>query len=68
MPLRWKMPIYLYTGEIRLTVICVSYKQTLVAFVVICDLQMQITVIINNYDRNQLGLITQDTLVLPVYY
>lgn len=62
------MPIYLYTGEIRLTVTCVSYKQTLVAFVVICDLQMQITVIINNYDRNQLGFITQDTLVLPVYY
>lgn len=33
-----------------------------------CDLEMQITVIINNYDHDQLEFITQDTQVLAVYY
>jgi len=62
------MPLYLYTDEIRLTAIRILNKQTLVALVVRCDLEMQITVIINKYDHDQLGFITQDTLVLAVYY
>lgn len=68
MAAHWKMPIHLYTAKIRLTVIRILYKQTLVAFVVSCDLEMQITVIINNYDHDQLEFITQDTQVLAVYY
>lgn len=68
MAAHWKMPIHLYTANIRLTVICILYKQTLVAFAVSCDLEMQITVIINNYDHDQLEFITQDTQVLAVYY
>lgn len=73
MAAHWKMPIHLYTAKIRLTVIRILYKQTLfiqytLAFVVSCDLEMQITVIINNYDHDQLEFITQDTQVLAVYY
>lgn len=40
----------------------------LVALVVRCNLEMQITVITNNYDHDQLGFITQDMLLLAVYY
>lgn len=47
---------------------CILYKQTPVALGVRYDLEMQITVIINNYDHDQLGFITQDVLAMAVYY
>lgn len=62
------MPLYLYTDEIRLTAMCILCKQTPVALGVRYDLEMQITVIINNYDHDQLGFITQDILAMAVYY
>lgn len=60
------MPLYLCTDEIRLTAMCILYKYAPVALGVRYDLEMQITVIINNYDHDQLGFITQD--ILAVYY
>lgn len=62
------MPLYLCTDEIRLTAICLLYKQALVALAIRCDLEMQITVIINNYDHDQLGFTAQDMPVLAVCY
>lgn len=62
------MPLYLSTDVIRLTAICILYKQMLVALAVRCNLETQITIITNNYDHDQLGFITQDMLLLAVYY
>lgn len=47
---------------------CILYKQIPVALGVRYDLEMQITVIINNYDHEQLGFITQDMLAMAIYY
>lgn len=63
-----KMPLYLYTDELRLTAMYILYTQIPVALRVRYDLEMQITVIINNYGHEQLGFITQDILAMAVYY
>lgn len=63
-----KIPLYLYKDELQLTAMCILYKQIPVALGVRYDLEMQITVIINNYDHEQLGFITQDMLAMAIYY
>lgn len=62
------MPPYIYT-QMKLDLLqYVYYTNRLVALAVRCDLEMQITAIINNYDHDQLGFITQDMLAPAVCY